>query len=145
MPDAMLTQHEADALLALEKVVATEQRPLFPLPGIKVEIPLQSRDGREAFLLDLSRGRIKLTKATYQNRCKHVVILARVDIDGPPHRNPDGQEILCPHLHLYREGFGDKWAQPIPQPFPILPTCGRLSKISVVFAMLLSHSRLNKD
>jgi len=20
----------------------------------------------------------------------------------------------CPHLHLYREGFGDKWAVPIP-------------------------------
>jgi hypothetical protein len=20
----------------------------------------------------------------------------------------------CPHLHLYREGFGDKWAFPVP-------------------------------
>lgn len=37
---------------------------------------------------------------------------------GPPHRNPDGQEIPCPHLHLYREGFADKWAQAIdPQVF----------------------------
>jgi hypothetical protein len=41
-------------------------------------------------------------------------ILARLDFGGPPHRNPDGEEIPCPHLHLYREGYGDKWAVPIP-------------------------------
>jgi hypothetical protein len=34
----------------------------------------------------------------------------RLDLDGPTHRNPDGQEIPCPHLHIYREGYGDKWA-----------------------------------
>jgi hypothetical protein len=34
----------------------------------------------------------------------------RLDLDGPPHRNPDGEEIPCPHLHRYREGYGDKWA-----------------------------------
>ena len=33
---------------------------------------------------------------------------------GAPHRNPDGKEILCPHLHVYREGYGDKWAIPVP-------------------------------
>ena len=34
----------------------------------------------------------------------------RLDLDGPMHRNPDGEEIPCPHLHIYREGYGDKWA-----------------------------------
>ena len=38
----------------------------------------------------------------------------RLDIEGPPHRNPDGQEVPCPHLHIYREGYGDKWAVPAP-------------------------------
>lgn len=38
----------------------------------------------------------------------------RLDVDGAPHRNPDGSEITCPHLHIYREGYGDKW--PIPAP-----------------------------
>jgi len=38
----------------------------------------------------------------------------RLDLDGPPHRNPDGSEIPCPHLHVYREGYGDKWAIPAP-------------------------------
>lgn len=41
-------------------------------------------------------------------------MLLRLDLDGPPHRNPDGVEILCPHLHTYREGYGDKWASPAP-------------------------------
>jgi hypothetical protein len=41
--------------------------------------------------------------------------LARLDFGGPPHRNPDGEEIACPHLHLYRQGYGDKWARPVPQ------------------------------
>jgi MoaA/NifB/PqqE/SkfB family radical SAM enzyme len=39
----------------------------------------------------------------------------RLDIDGAPHRNPDGELIPCPHLHIYRENFGDKWAYPLPQ------------------------------
>jgi hypothetical protein len=77
-------------------------------------VPLTSVDRRENFLLDVTRFQIKLTKATYQNRARVVIILYRLDIDGAPHRNPDGQEIPCPHLHVYREGFGDKWAVPAP-------------------------------
>lgn len=26
------------------------------------------------------------------------------------YRNPDGEEVPCPHLHTYREGYGYKWA-----------------------------------
>lgn len=39
--------------------------------------------------------------------------LARLDFGGPPHRNPDGDEIGSPHLHLYRAGWGDRWAEPV--------------------------------
>jgi len=48
------------------------------------------------------------------NILQNVVILARLDFGGAPHRNPDSEEIACPHLHLYREGYGDKWAVPLP-------------------------------
>lgn len=117
MPGTLLSQQEADALLAMEKVPMMDHRPLFPMPGAKIEVELQGQFGREPFLLDVSRGRIKLTKATYQNRAKQIVVLARVDIDGPLHRNPDGEEIPCPHLHVYREHYGVKWAQPLPATF----------------------------
>jgi hypothetical protein len=82
----------------------------FPSPGERIVIPLTSLDKRENFLLDVTRFQIKLTKATYQNRARVAIILLRLDIDGAPHRNPDDEEIPCPHLHVYREGYGDKWA-----------------------------------
>jgi len=49
-----------------------------------------------------------------QNRGRQVVVLVRLDLGGAPHRNPDDEEIPVPHLHLYREGYGDKWAVPVP-------------------------------
>ena len=110
MPETTLTQTEADALLAMEKHRVDETRHQFPTLGGSIVVPLISANKRENFLLDVARGRINLKKVTYQNRARTVVILARLDIDGPPHENPDGQEVLCPHLHTYREGYGDKWA-----------------------------------
>jgi hypothetical protein len=114
MADINLTQDEADKLMATEKRATDEKDWLFPAPGERVAIPLTSIDKRENFVLDVTRAQIKLTKATYQNRARAVIILMRLDLDGPPHRNPDGEEIPCPHLHIYREGYGDKWAIPAP-------------------------------
>lgn len=117
MPDVVLRQAEADALLAVEKSAEPGSLAMFPSPGEKAEVALQSADGRESFVLDVSRARIKLTKIKFQNRARQVVVLARVDLNGNPHRNPDGVEIPCPHLHVYREGYGDKWALPLPETF----------------------------
>ncbi len=86
----------------------------IPIWGGLISVPLQSPDKREQFILDVQRGRIDLLKVTHQNRARSVVVLVRLDLGGAPHRNPDGQEIPCPHLHLYREGFADKWAMPVP-------------------------------
>lgn len=114
MADLNLTQAEADALIALEKHRVNEERNDFPMGGQSLVLPLQSADRREQFLLDVSRGRIDLLKVKMQNRGRQVVVLVRLDLGGAPHRNPDGEEIAVPHLHMYREGFGDKWAEPVP-------------------------------
>lgn len=119
VPEIVLSQHEADQLLAMEKHRADEDRRDFPSLGGRVTAPLVSVDGRERFLLDVSRGRIDRAKLKYQVRCRSVVTLARLDVGGPSHRNPDDAELPCPHLHVYREGFGDKWAIPVdPNHFP---------------------------
>lgn len=76
-------------------------------------LPLQSPDRREWFLLDPSRGCIDLRTVKMQNRGRQVVVLVRLDLGGAPHRNPDGEEVPVPHLHVYREGYGDKWAVPV--------------------------------
>lgn len=110
-----LTQAEADALIAMEKHRVNEQLSDFPAGGEAIVLPLQSADQREQFLLDLSRGRIDLRKVKMQNRGRQVVVLVRLDLGGAPHRNPDDEEIPVPHLHIYREGYGDKWAVPVPE------------------------------
>jgi len=60
------------------------------------------------------RGRIDLLRGIYQNRARQVVVLVRLDCGGASHRNPDGEEIPSPHLHIYREDYGDKYAIPAP-------------------------------
>ena len=114
MADIEISQAEADALIAIEKQCVEERNWLFPEPGGKLAIPLVSPDKRETFTLDITRTQIKLGKATYQNRARLAIVLMRLDLDGSPHRNPDGQDVPCPHLHIYREGYADKWAFPAP-------------------------------
>lgn len=114
MAEINLTQAEADALIALEKHRVTNDRHDFPMRGESLTVPLQSPDKREHFLLDLSRGRIDLLKVKMQKRGRQVVVLVRLDLGGAPHRNPDDTEIPAPHLHIYREGYGDKWAIAVP-------------------------------
>ena len=114
MSEMTVPQADADALLTLEKHRVDDTLHRFPFLNNAVAIPLISADRREEFQLDIQRGRINLAKVTYQNRTRSILILARLDLAGPPHRNPDGEDIPCPHLHVYREGFGDKWAYPAP-------------------------------
>jgi len=114
MTDVILSLAEAEALIAMEKHCTSETRYDFPMSGESLTIPLHSPDKREQFLLDLSRGRIDLLKVKMQNRGRQVIVLVRLDLGGPPHRNPDDEEIPAPHLHIYREGYGDKWALPVP-------------------------------
>jgi hypothetical protein len=107
-----LAQSDAEALLKMEKVPALRDAFQFPDLGGRIEVPLISRDEREQFSLDVNRKRIALTTG-YQARGRQVIVLARLDFSAP-HRNPDGTEVGVPHLHVYREGYGDKWAVEVP-------------------------------
>jgi hypothetical protein len=108
----------------------------FPNLGGSLQVPVVSKDGSERFIFDLSRGRIKLSKVTYQERYI-VEPLVRLDVDGPDHMNPDGKIVPCPHLHTYREGFGTRWAEPCP--FEIF---GNLSNIRVTLDQFFSYCRV---
>jgi hypothetical protein len=112
--EIVISQSEADAFISMPKVRIDETEWDYPISGAALAIPLISEDRRTNFFLDVSRGRISLAKGKYQNRVHQSVILVRLDFGGAPHRNPDGEEIACPHLHIYKEGYGDKWAVPIP-------------------------------
>jgi len=130
MAEIYLTQSDADALIEMPKLRVDDQVWSYPDLGGNVSVPLVSENKRENFLLDVSRGRIDLLRNKYQNRARQTVVLVRLDLGGPPHRNPDGEEILCPHIHRYREGYGDKWATPVP---PIFSNLGDILQVLYEF------------
>jgi hypothetical protein len=124
----MLSQSEADLLITTEKKKESKENYTFPMGGESLTIPIVSLDETETFLLDITRGRIRLSKCTYQERYQGIIVLVRLDVDGPPHTNPEVSEVPlpylttyngvtlpCPHLHLYVENFMDKWAIPAPE------------------------------
>lgn len=111
-----LTDEEVKRLLTLAKRFDDASHYRFPFAK-KCTHELSAIHGPEKFILDIRRGTIDIRKYTYQKRKRGIAPLARLDIRGPRHRNPDGEYIECPHLHIYREGFEDKWAIPLPDDF----------------------------
>lgn len=111
----MLTQQEANSLIESLKILLIKNRLInFPNPG--ESLLLECKDGNNnKYIIDVARGRRKPSKATFQNRYNKSIVLLRVDIDGPPHDNPNGEEVECPHIHIYSEGYDDKWAYPLDQ------------------------------
>jgi hypothetical protein len=112
-----LTQAEADQLLTMPKAFI-DARPIeltLTMP-MDQDRELISADRREGFILTIERGRRKRTRLKYQTRARKIIVLARLDLDGAPHRNPDdasyrpGEWLHGTHLHLYREGFEDRVA-----------------------------------
>jgi len=63
LSDLLLTQSEADILIASEKHWLTDGAYSYAHGG-GLSIPLQSVDRREQFILDIRRGRIDLQKGT---------------------------------------------------------------------------------
>ena len=84
-----LTQAEANALLQMPKAFV-DAAPLdfSRTQPLSYERLLLSLDRREEFLFDFERGRRNRARLKYQTRGRKVVILARLDLDGPAHRNP---------------------------------------------------------
>lgn len=112
-----LSKNEIEYLLSLEKNYVESQKFKFPSLGGKIAIPLISKDKSEDFILDISRSRVDIIKNTFQNRVRKTIILLRLDINSAPHRNPDGEVLTGPHLHIYTEGYGDKYAYSLPEFF----------------------------
>ena len=108
-----ITQEEADLLIGLPKRFESDKPIALGNVSLDYTRKLLSIDRREIFFLDVWRGSLNLKKYKLQNRARSVEILVRVDIQGSPHKNPDGAVILCPHIHIYKEGYNDKWAYPL--------------------------------
>lgn len=113
-----LSDLEAKELLRRDKYFEKEEIFDFPDPGKRLNLEIYSyKPERTSFFLDIAREEFNLRKHSFQNRVYTRIILLRLDLGASGHRNPDGQEIRGPHLHVYREGYEDKWAYPLPNGF----------------------------
>lgn len=108
-----LSQTEYEYLMKLNKVFEDQISPikLGPAP-IHWTKQINSTVNKETFQLDFYRGSFELSKFTINNRYRSTIILLRYD-NGGRHTNPDGVLFEGPHVHLYREGYNDKFAFPI--------------------------------
>lgn len=125
-----LTNKDVWKLIKIQKWFSPDG-PVTLTEGIVHNYELQSSDRHNSFMLDVRRGRIEL-KYTMQLRANTAIPLIRLDIKGP-HKNPNVEyhvesddpfyaihdecigKDFCdkPHIHIYREGFEDRWAYPI--------------------------------
>ncbi|MCL2304813.1 MAG: hypothetical protein FWC43_05665 [Planctomycetaceae bacterium] len=132
-----LSQADADQLVAMEKHCFENKRYEFPSGGKKISILLFSHDRRHEFALDIHSGQVDLKKYTFGNRTRSVITLIRVDLrERGRHVNPNNTIITGPHIHRYREGFGDKWAEPLP------PEFGNPGNTFQVFQNFMNHCNI---
>jgi hypothetical protein len=106
----MLEQWHADQLLHMPKVYSRTMT-VELAPGVHDDYPVESSDGNEHFLFDVYRSLRNPRKASFELRYGRVYVIARLCTSASHlHTNPDGSPIGSPHLHEYREGENDKWA-----------------------------------
>jgi len=105
-----LTQAEYDFIMSQDKFfddpVSTIHLGPAPIQWVR---QINSAFKTEIYLLDFYRGSFELTKYTINKRYKQTIILLRYDSDGR-HTNPDGEKFEGAHIHLYKEGYNDKYA-----------------------------------
>jgi hypothetical protein len=111
------TQVEADSLLNMSKeFVDADPLEFAQTQPMNYDRMLQSLDRREQFFLTVERGRRKRIRLKYQTRARKVIVLARLELNGPAHKNPPespyrpNERLNGTHMHLYRENFDDRIA-----------------------------------
>ena len=115
----IISDAEFQYLLKLEKKLVDIDEIKIGPPPQKWTRKIESLDRTQSFLLDYRRGVLEVARYTWNGRYRQTVIMLRYDSRGM-HTNPDGARISGPHFHLYKEGYGTKFAYP-PQDYGIDP------------------------
>ena len=107
----MMTQAEAEEMLQKAKEAARKEVLSWSSPSRNDELVIATGEPDLQFLLSLTRNPFEI-KAHFRTKSRSIG-LARLD-SQTQHFNPDGQRVLGPHLHWYREGYLHlEWAEPV--------------------------------
>ena len=105
-----ITQAEYEFLMGQDKVFDDIINPIQLAPApLQWTRQINSIASKETFSLDFYRGSFELSKYTVNKRYRQTIIMLRYD-NGGRHTNSDGVLFEGPHVHLYREGYNDKFA-----------------------------------
>lgn len=116
---ADLTDAEARILIELEKV-ATDKRIDIPVGAKKEHLNLARTEepNDNIMRIYIKRGKRNINKCSFNVVYNKSITLLRLDIEpGRLHQNPDGRDVPNPHLHIYRDGYDDRYAIPAPECF----------------------------
>jgi len=99
-----MTNDEFNFLMQLTKKFK-DQCPIFPQSGKNGIYMVNSTTTDDRFFLDIDRrSSAELAKIKIQNRYVTTRLpLVRIEIDCPPHTNPDGTTTSRNHIHIFRE------------------------------------------
>ena len=106
----MLSAQRVQQLLDMAKEAAARECVTWEIDQRQEELVVAVEDRGLVFLLSMKRNTYEIT-AQLRTRERHVP-LARID-NAAQHVNPDGTVLRGPHLHIFKEGEGLAWAEPI--------------------------------
>lgn len=116
-----MTQAEAQGLIQILKRLLQPNMITLPMTGSTSTVELCSVfSEKDYFSVIFNRkGRIDPSKYTLMLRYGKDKGLLRIDVGGPPHTNPNGTIVPCPHIHIQQRDTGhwDSWATDIPAVF----------------------------
>jgi len=161
--DRGLSPQEVLRLINLEKVCVEDGS--RSLHESKFTCDMTSTNGREIFQLDFSRGKIDL-RYKMQTRHNTIYSLLRLDIGSSTYHDNPRVHIECeeddpfysvhkeyigyhfavgePHMHIFRDGFGDRWAYPIPAEFENIENLNSTFEAFMKFSNIIKGPRTYK-
>lgn len=110
----MLSNKEYKKIMDYKKEFLYNSPIILPCKSDYLDSKIKSLDSEDLFILDITRGNLKLNKISYQTRHPlSETILLRIDTKGPRHKNPNDDCIEGPHIHIYIDEYENKWAIPL--------------------------------
>ena len=102
-----MTDIEFQSLIQLKKIFA-KKGVILPFTGNCNTYDLKSTTTSDKFYLDIDRrGSIELKVKLQSRYVRNRLPLVRIDINSPPHINPDGRKLSRNHIHIFRECDND--------------------------------------
>ncbi|WP_302826184.1 DUF6978 family protein [Anaerofustis stercorihominis] len=140
-----ITNEEFKKLFNMNKYFVNKKN-ILPSINEEKKYDIISENRKDKFILDTSRkGTYSLHKVKLQKRYATTISLIRLEIDAPPHVNPDGKKISRDHIHIYKEGYGLAYAYDLESIKQINLNLEDLSDFNKIFIEFCKFCNINID